>query len=88
MFDPLRLPSSPALAPLDSLLPPPTVPAPAPPSAPDSFMPSITRREHVELLRVRVLGLVVLAGVLAEDLLRHLVRLGDEHLELAWGFRD
>src|SRR5205807_4316091 len=38
--------------------------------------------EHVELLRIAVLGAVVLAGVLAEDLDRHLVGLAHELLEL------
>ena len=40
------------------------------------------RGEHVELLRVGVLGLVVLAGDRAEDLGRDLVGLADERLEL------
>src|SRR5207244_3555206 len=40
------------------------------------------RREHVELLRVGVLGRVVLARVGAKDLDCHLVRLGDERAEL------
>jgi hypothetical protein len=42
MFEPLRFPPSSAAAFVDPLSRPPTVPAPAPPSAPDSFMPSIT----------------------------------------------
>ncbi len=40
------------------------------------------RGEHVELFRVRVLGLVVLAGDRAEDLGRHLMGLAGEGLEL------
>ena len=92
MFDPLRVPASSA-----DVFEEPFEPEPFDPDPPEPTVPAPTERaalvhavdqggEHVELLRILVLGDVVLARVHAEHVLGDLVRLADEAAELLRDF--